>query len=710
MSTNNTPRVNTLGIKDDSQVQLVPELLSVPQHLPLVFIETLKGPVMPMLCSGGDLTRLYGTETFNARGKYFSHQTVLASEVSRAGNSVLVQRLVPANAETAKVTLAVAKSTVNRAPYDRNADDSVARDTSGNILSTGTAIDMTVLEWCTIPSSEFDFNSATPELTFSVTAPEGQRDVTLYPVATFSAASPGEHGNNVGVRVWPATANDADPADPAVLADNGNAWVYNGQIVERINARSSANIISNLFSGNVTQFTLEGNYFDEGLGVDLSVNNLVDLYSNDGLSTKSSPIFSPIGDAVMHDMTDLMTDIAATEAAINHDVSWGGGSTGLELDHQVNIFTGLDAQGVHLYTVQVESAGDSFVGSPVEPQVTSWLAGREETVWLQDGTDGTVDLSGFDANDRMSRFDALVQSKIMYDFDNPSYPLVDTGKYPFSVVYDTGFAMPAKEAIISILGKRPDVSIALATNQYGYPALDPMGEGSTGATLRATYGLYTESATYGTGVCRVVVMGHMGKLVGSSFKEELPLTVDLAIKRAKYMGAGSGAMRPGQGYDNAPYNQITAFKEISYPWMSNSAKDAVWNAGVNFVQNLDHFTVNHPALQTVYSTKNSVLTSEMVMLIAVDVTKVCANIWRLLSGNTDLTQAQFVDRSNKLFLEMTDGRYDDRVILEPRTYFTAADDARGYSWNMEAIVYGNVSKNVGSTTVTVRRQSQLGGS
>lgn len=89
----NMPQVLHLGMKDESSEVLPPQPLQQPQHFPLFYLCTEKGPLTPQICTLSDAQRIYGTETFNSRGKYFTHQTKLAMKVMGQGQSVMIKRL-----------------------------------------------------------------------------------------------------------------------------------------------------------------------------------------------------------------------------------------------------------------------------------------------------------------------------------------------------------------------------------------------------------------------------------------------------------------------------------------------------------------------------------------------------------------------------------------------------------------------------------------
>ena len=137
--------------------------------------------------------------------------------------------------------------------------------------------------------------------------------------------------------------------------------------------------------------------------------------------------------------------------------------------------------------------------------------------------------------------------------------------------------------------------------------------------------------------------------------------------------------------------------------------DNFWNNGICWAQYKDRRDQFVPAYQTVYEDDTSVLNAAMNMIIAVDIVKVCRAVWTELVGITDLTDAQFIQRSNDKIAKAVAGKYDGRVTIVPRTYFTEADTKRGFSWSCDVDMYMGNLRTVGSFTVRANRLGDLAG-
>ena len=157
----------------------------------------------------------------------------------------------------------------------------------------------------------------------------------------------------------------------------------------------------------------------------------------------------------------------------------------------------------------------------------------------------------------------------------------------------------------------------------------------------------------------------------------------------------------------APANRVNTMVRVTHPWKPHGVRSMDWDLGLNWVQHADRSQLFYPAIQTVYDDDTSVLNCDINMLIAVDVAKMSEEVWRQMTGNTTLTNAQFIDTCNAKLAGLVNGRYDSRVTIVPDTYFTEADEARGYSWTMDVAIYMNNMRTVGVINIITRRASDL---
>ena len=60
-----------------------------------------------------------------------------------------------------------------------------------------------------------------------------------------------------------------------------------------------------------------------------------------------------------------------------------------------------------------------------------------------------------------------------------------------------------------------------------------------------------------------------------------------------------------------------------------------------------------------------------------------------------------------MITERTTNRFDERAVIVPETFYTAADTARGFSWSCRVYMYTANMKTVGAFTIVSRRIEDL---
>lgn len=672
---NGAPKPILTGFKDESGRRLPVVREAIPQHLPLCYIQTQRGPVSPQLVGGRDMLTMYGIKSFEERSKYFSHQTMGVTTCNANGNLVMIKRVLAANAARASLVLFLEIVEDDIPAYDREVDGEVKRDATGAKLTTGSTVDGYRLAWSVAPMTDIDnlngeFKSA------GTLAGRAGAVSQRFPIMAFRMGH-GEYGNNIGIRLsFPGPATTA-PTDLSIV-ESQRAMIYRGQYVEREDEFSLPRIQSSLNAEQFVDFAIKEDVINPKTDQDLGISRLITEYQEIDISSGFMPVYGPVDDMKVYqeNIEEVLALLMAKESVANP-----GGVADM---HMLNIMNALDFNGVDHYSFIMDSS--------------SLQMNEDTTHYGLGGSDGDV---GEDV------LNELVRDECLYNWENIEYPLLDSARYPFSCLYDTGFSLETKKAIIGTIGYRKDIYVTACTQDVLEKPNSISEETSIMTALRAYARLLPESTLWGTHVCRCVVIGHTGTKLYSKYKRKLPLVAELIQKRSKYMGAGSGKMKSQFAYDVAPVNRIETMKDVTHPWKPERVRSKDWELGLNWVQHADRSQLFFPAIQTVYDDDTSVLNSDINMTICVDMAKMAEETWRQLTGNTTLTGPQFIDKSNAIFAGLVEGRYDNRVVIVPRTYFTEADEARGYSWSLDAVVYMNNMRTVGTLNIITRRMSDL---
>lgn len=686
---NAAPLANLLGIQDNSGRPPVIDPEVLPSHLPLVYLYTEKGPTIPQLVAGDTLNTIFGAKTLDPRSPYYNHQSVLANALQGAGNAIFVQRVVPANAgPKARLLLSVDIVADNIPQFERNADGSFRRDANGARIPDGTPKAGHKLKWVLN-----DWNSGgTPQAFGAVTSKAGSitgagaAQSTVYPIMELEVSFVGGYGNNLGLRLMAPTTISPAPTNDT-LAEAVKAFMYRLQLVQRTDAASTPTPIETLQGEQFLDFALSPSAYDRTTDRELSAQSLILQSYQDLDSPGFPPTYGPFGRMHIYrsNLQQVLAMIGAAEAPEGLLPTPTMNSTS-EFLYMVNPFTGTDLNGVPYYTLEVQGPADGGM-----------LFGETSTHYAAGGSDGTMSNAAFDT---------LVRDQLL-NFGEGEADLLDWAMYPLSTIYDTGFSMDTKMAMLTPIGKRKDVWVALSTQDITQDQNTAAEETSIATALRTAARNYPESIMYGTSVCRAIVIGHSGYLINDPYKGLLPLTIEFATKCARFMSAGNGVWRRGLGFDVPPNNQISMFRGVNVTFKPAITRAKDWNIGLVWVQNYDRRTLFWPAVQTVYEDDSSVLNAAINMFVAVELEKVAQRAWRDLTGISNLTAEQFVERSNRLITQMTQGRFDDRVIIRPNTFYTAADEQRGYSWSCRIDMFAPNMKTVGTYTVRANRISDL---
>lgn len=692
------PTINLTGIKDVSQRAPIREPEQVPTHLPHAQIFAEKGPTIPHLAVGGGFDTLYGAKSLDSRHPYYNHQSELVATVIGEANAVFVQRLMPADAgPNSRLLLSLDIVADEVQQYERNPDNSFKLSAEGEkiaIVGAGAKIPghrarWVVNDWNVGEEVEV-FGGVSTKAGALVSALDIQSSV--YPIMEVEANFFGKYGNNLGLRLT-APHTNSNVALNDTLFNAVKAYVYRLSIVNRLDATSTVNISETLDGAQSIDFTFKPDAVDPASDTEVSLDDVFMASYQDSDSPGMTPVYGPFGRLKIYqdNLKAVLAMIAGLEAPLGllPELVMTADSEWL---HVVNVLNATDEHGVPYYSYELEGAAQNGI------RFTESTA-----VWADGGSDGTMTFASHDA---------LVRNE-MLNYGETGADLLDDAKYPFSFYYDSGYTLDTKLSLLTPLGKRKDVGVILSTQDVSQPLNTAAIESSMAITLKNAARLYPESEIHGTKVCRAVVVGHAGELINSKYKgpnghKHLPLTIEFAAKAARYMGAGTGIWNSTAAFDQPPNNQIEKFKNLNVTFKAASQRVSDWKNGLVWAQSYDMRSIFWPAVQTVYDDDTSILNSFFNMAIAIDLEKVAQRAWRDLTGTSGkMTKAQFIMRSNGLILDRTEGKYDNRVTVRPDTYFTAADEQRGYSWKTDIHMYGENLRSVGTYTVVAHRSSDL---
>lgn len=690
---NAAPYTQFLGIDDESTRAQTVAAQAVPTHLPLHPLYAPWGPEDAVIVDSGALTSLFGADVLNPRGAHYTTQSLFAQTIQSKGNQVMVKRLLPADVgPKSRLLLSLEIVDDNIQQYTRNSDGSFKRNgEGGKIPVTGVGATLqgykarwVLNDWITSSETGPELFGEVAERGGDLASTIGDSQSTIYPILELEGTFFGALGNNLGIRLVAPTSEDPSPANTA-QADRLGSFLYRLQMVRRNGPLSSASITKTQSGEQWVDFSLKEGAFDPNTDLSWDLSEVLTRSYSDHGNPGFAPVYGPFENIHVYrnNLEQVLDKIAQSERPLGllpeaMDVV----TTGISSDvYTVNPFTAVNYDGVPYYTLEMHGPEDG--GLIFTPNSTFYATGA---------SDGTMTPETFDADVRT----------FAENFD-----LLDMAKYPFSFLYDSGFSLPTKYALASILGKRPDVNFVTSTQSILDPQNTADEDSSMAMSLAAYIGNTPESTVYGTPACRAMIVGSSGHLLNSNYRGLVPLTLQVAARFAAYMGAANGRWDTSVPPDEYPYNVVNMFRDVNAAFKPAAARSKDWTTGLVWIENFDTDTQYFPALASVYSNDTSILKSFINVAIATDLIKIAHQVRRELSGISSLTDAQFVQRSNQRINALVKGRYGGRVAVSPDTYYTAGDVANGYSWHCDITMYGNNMRTVGSDTIIARRMSDL---
>lgn len=680
--TNAAPQSVLLGVDDKSKRAIPYELRSLPIHLPYIPFYAAWGPEYPLLCTGTTANYTYGAESFDPRGRFTQHTWPLLDRMVEHSNTFLAHRFVPEDAAPpATLSFALDILEIDVALYERNSDGSFKHDATGSKIPTGEKVPGYRYKWVIGPCENGSLGKG-KRIPGSLTDPETNKQSTLYPLFDWQTSFRGSDGNNRGLRMWAPNVDSDNPVNVRVVEDQ-IAQLYRIQLVQRDSAESSARVVKTLNGAEYVDVALREDVIDSEMGVEYGIReNFLNEYRDNNTAGGNPRKWGPFDKLFVYEtnLTDVLSMFYQAELPVNDGLAKAPEGYNL-----INICDAVHYTGVPYFAIE-----------PIGPLEGGTLLTQSATFFADGGSDGTMSKALFD--------DAV--GNWCLDFGESE--MMDDARYPLSFVYDTGYNVATKFKILGPQAARKDILTILSTQDIALPQNDMRQESAMAVTLSTQARMHPESEYYGTPNCRTAIVGHSGYLVNSRYRKLVPMTIDVADKLAKFAGAATGIMDAERMPDVNPNNIVGLLRDVNVTFRPARVRNKDWANGLIWVQSFDQDdALFYPGWQTAYPDDTSVANSLITSMIFAECNKVCNRTWRELSGRSDLTPNQFIERSNEKIREKTEGRFANRVVIIPETYYTAQDKARGYSWAAKVKVYANNMKTVSTFTIEAHRREEL---
>lgn len=691
------PRQYQEGIKDSSRRSIPLQRLAIPTHLPKIwsFMET--GELDATLAVGATRTRLFGANSFDERSKFATHATVLGNIVDAQANMGMYQRVLGDNPGP-KASLRIYMDVlIGQLPaYERMPDGTYKLDDDHQkipVKDPVTGLPVTISGGVAarfiakqIVGEEFGLGSLLPGV-----QDDGVNQSIQYPIEDLEVPHFGSYGNNAGIRNYPGLAIGANPIDTRLLTST-KVYPYFRSCVRRADEFSTGKQVNAADGDQAILFSLKPATFDKNTDKALYLGDtFIQRYQDLQPAVGIPKLFGPFGRQHLYqeNIDELLELIYNAEAPWANEFSDITGTDVEDEKYLINLFGAHSSTNVPYTAFQLDFTGEDVVRM------------SSKSVFYARG-----------ASDGVMNEDVLAKrvSEEVKEYNNPDSHLMDMAVNVESIIYDSGFPLQTKYDICNAIAIRKDIAVALATHDVLGRTLTASEESSLAISLRTRLQLYPESEVHGTPVCRGVIIGRSGLIPTRRYTKRLPLTLEIAHKAARYMGAADGRWKNGFLFDNArrePGSIVELFRDINVTFTSDRVRNTDWANGLIWVQNLDRDRQWFPALQTVYDDDTSVLNSFFTMMACVELEKVGFRSWQRYSGSMSLSNSELKKGVEDDITADVKDRFDNNFIIIPEVTFTQADLDRGYSWTTTIHIGAHGMKTANSLTIESHRFDDL---
>lgn len=673
MSIHAFPRIVFNGIRDRSRRPFIRPEITFAQHTPLLRLFTETGPTETTYVgdTGDSFASIFGATSLDQRSKYFNLQSLLALNLLGEGNGFFVKRLRPEDAgNNARVTIGIE---IVRDEIPETLNQLAGFNYPGQVDDTGNnpvpdpdrTIDGYRVKVVMIEDNQSEIGTQRALPGTMVSSVDGTVS-TVYPLFEMESSFFGKLGDSLGMRIWAPTTIDPEGLDD-ITSNRFKTRLYRMQFVERNEGSSNPTIIKTKFEEDYVDVSFDEGVYSEEFDRDLTIDEvLLDQYEDDGVESGLSPLFSPFANLhVYRDNIELVQNILfEAENRINPAIA-----AHVSEPTQMDFLTMLGEDGDPYQSVLVEG--------PIEGGL---LLGKHSTIYAVGGNDGTTS------------WDEYVK---LVDLENTNFGKLndvyeDKAKWPFGILYDTGLPMASKYKAMQVLGARQDLQYFFTTYvETDRKPLSASEEVSRVQALMTRIKAYPESVLYGTGVCRAMIIAQSGKVIGGGFNKQVPQLMDVAIKWARYAGAGTGILRQGFEMDASPNNEVSTLKRLNVGYFNVRSQANLWANGATYSTSLDTRTNYYPCLRSVYQDDTSVLLSPITVNICCVIMRLIHRVHASYSGNAAITKEQLVERCDQEIIDRTKELFGERVVITPNTVITALDENNGSSWTCNVTVEAN---------------------
>ena len=676
--------------------------------------ETIIGNVGSNLSNlyGSNLPNLYGTNTFSKTSPYYNNAIHYLSATTGMGNAVVVKRVIPDDAGVpANITVYIDMVEEDLPNYIRNSTGGLVFDQSTNsylVNATTPTISGYKIKFISEYSDTYVQLGEAVSKTGTFTNSVGVSS-TMYPLIQLNGRYKGSYYNNLGIAITSQYGSNSDSR----LMSGAASMIYKLSLYAKPDSDTSPNILTSLLGEREVSFTMRPGGVSSYTGsvIDLDTVFRSNWYNeaNVNLALRYKDYegmyyykdnYKLAATAIMNKEKQYITKTNSTwnDGISNTTYAWFDFTdvgNPLATDGQIyylNMFTCKSSKSVNYFTVEKDTSTPNLTVRQSEVQL-----GTNTPVFLKGGKDGTLN---------KSTYEALVVAEVA-KYGDESSNVQNTARNPESFIYDHGFSMDTKEALVPFITLRKDTGLVLSTYDDAWynKKLTPAEHLAIGARLKAAVNLAPASVYYGTGVCSAVIAIGSGTLSNDTDPDgkHYPLTLSLLMKTAAMAGSGDGRWNTSEMFDVVPGALITELANIEPESIPQTAKPLFWLTGLIYPEEYNTRQYRIPAVRSVYYNENSVLSSWFTVLAMIAITKISDEAWRRFCGKVGVTDNEFIELVEGWLIPRVGGLFGSIITAVPKVIIDAGDRARGYSWQVETSLTGTVAKTVQVHTSNIYR-------
>lgn len=700
----------------------------LPLHRPLYIMRTQKGPVgVPVWCeSYTRAKKIFGSNTFNQRSKYFSPASYFLLQQLQS-NGAFIMRAGDDTANSARVFVELGVQAVDEVPqYKRDAYGKFVYDEEGKkiALDSATATAGYKLIWRAV-STPADVNSIDPGAWEDLGPAQDPNDgtITWYPMFSFLASNAGAWGNAFGFKL--CFSNKDNSGD--FIVRNGSV-AYQIAPVELEEGNSTPTVIYDKYNNPAVSGVVKPDTIDSISGVDISFNKKLAASYSDGYELPLSiyyysDSFKTVGDMIMK------AEVAAKDAIVANygDVVDVDGRQGVDgtvvtfVEDLLGVTIGEGDVTADSIAADIDGADAAFgfmanLMTCVDRDKRGYFASYVVATSDTDAPAGCVDMDadatiymmgGTDGNDSDPYIEEYTRKYLTAAANNNHEYLIDYFRMPFNCVIDSGWSIATKKAYLEFMDVRDDLKVYLGTqqswmiNSVGKLVRPPVNtkyeDESIGAGLRTHAWLMRESIAKGTECCRATIFLHAGRT--ADYDVWLPGTLWIAKKLAEYCNRDFMNKEPKE----LPNSAVECWKDLSWVASSEDTKSRNWNAGLNYVQYYSMTGLHYASVRSVYKYDTSVLVDDMFVNAITWMKHIVRRSWARFAGATrpvaELQQAITEDLTSRLAY-MINGKYEFTVDV----YQTDEDKKLGYVQHVDITVTSPATNRVWLVNIICKRE------